>query len=168
MTEFSRLLTYYTFYSGTVTVMEAGKCSASVSHRSHSASVCAAQRQPELLLFHLDHSSLPWMRMLKLTGISLSFSVSCSQALFLLLQLRSSAHSLFVSQRPRPASLSFFCPCFFSLSRSFLGFTRLFCLFSLRHRDFLSLCLSLLFISYLRKIKMEIENGADKVALHHF
>lgn len=82
---------FYAFYSGTVTVREAGKCSASVSHRSDSASVCAAQRQPELLLFHLDHLSLPWMRMLRLTGLSFSSSVSCSQALFLLLERRSSA-----------------------------------------------------------------------------
>lgn len=73
----------YTFYSSTVTVGEAGKCSASVRHRSDSASVCSAQRQPELLLFHLDHSSLPRRRMLRLTGPSFSSSVSCSLALSL-------------------------------------------------------------------------------------
>lgn len=70
------------FYSGAVTVREAGKCSASVSHRSDSASMCAAQRQLELLWFHLDHSSLPRTRMLKLTGLSFSSSASCLQALF--------------------------------------------------------------------------------------
>lgn len=101
-------LAFHAFYSGAVTVREAGKCSAGVSHRSDSASVCAAQRQPELLLFHLDHSSLPRMRMLRLTGLSLSFSVSCSQALFLLLERRSSARSRFVSTTPRPASLLLF------------------------------------------------------------
>lgn len=102
---------FYEFCSGTVTVREAGKCSATVSHRSDSASMCAARRQPELLRFHLDHSSLPRMRMLKLTGLSFSSSVSCSQALLhlLLLERRSSAHSLFVSLRHWPASLLCFC-----------------------------------------------------------
>ena len=87
--------------------------------------------------------------MLKLTGLSVSSSVSCSQALFILLQLRSSAHSLFVLLRLQPASLHCFSPCFlllfvFSPSRSFLGFAWLFCLFFLLHRDthFLSLSLS--------------------------
>lgn len=47
-------LAFYKFYSSTVTVREAGKCAASVSHRS---GMCAAQRQPVLLLFHLYHSS---------------------------------------------------------------------------------------------------------------
>lgn len=76
----NQLLTcvFSAFYSGSVTFRKAGNCSA--SHWSDSASVCAAQTQPELLLFHLDHSSLPWMRMLKLTGLSSSSSVSSSLA----------------------------------------------------------------------------------------
>ena len=65
--------------------------------------------------------------MLKLTGLSVSSSVSCSQALFILLQLRSSAHSLFVLLRLQPASLHCFSPCFFC------------CLFSLRRAPFLAL-----------------------------
>lgn len=109
---------FYEIYSSTVTVREAGKCSATASHRSDSASMCAAQRQPELLRFHLDHSSLPRMRMLKLTGLSFSSSVSCSQALLrlLLLDRRSSAHSLFVSLRHWPASLLCFSVFFFSVA----------------------------------------------------
>lgn len=144
---------YYTFYSGSVTVRESGKCSASVSHRSDSASVCAAQRQPELLLFHLDHSSLPRMRMLRLTGLSFSSSVSCSQALFLLLELRSSAHSRFVLPTPRPASLSL---CIFFLSTAFLA--SLGCSVSSFSSTATSF-LSILFISSLHKKKMEIKNG---------
>ena len=53
----------------------------------------------------------------------------------------------------------------FSLSRSFLGFAWLFCLFFLLYCDSLSLLFSLLFISYFHKKKMEIENGANTVVL---
>lgn len=157
-------LAFYTFYNCTVTAREAGKCSATVS--------VTGQIQPARVLLRgsqrcyystLDHSSLPWMRMLKLTRLSVSPSVSCSQALFLLLLERwSSAHSLFVSLRPRPASLLRV----FSLSRSFLGSAPLFCLFFLLHGDFLSL--SILFISSLHKKKMEIKNRGVTVALDHF
>lgn len=98
------------FYSGTVTVREAGKCSATVSHRSDAASMCATHRQPELLRLHLARSSLPWMRMLKLTGLSFSSPASCSQALFSSSFKRMSfAHCLFVSQRPQTASLFVYC-----------------------------------------------------------
>lgn len=145
------------FESGAVTVRGAGKCSASVSYRSDSASVRAAQKQPELILFHLDHSSLPWMRMLRLTGGSLSSSVSCSQALFLLLECRSSAHSLCLADASACFSALFlYCAlsllCFFSApfgcSVSSFSF----------HGDFLSL--SILFIlSSQKKRKWRLRMG---------
>lgn len=136
-------------YIFTVTVREAGKCS--VSHRSYSASMCAAHRQPELLLFHPDHSSLPWMRMLKLTGLSFSSPVSCSQALFLILERRSSAHSLCLAEASAcfPAlSLS----CFFVAALLSWFCSVVLSLLSPRWR--LPFSLSLLFIYYLPKKEM--------------
>lgn len=68
----SRRHPFSKFYTAVAALREAGDCSATVSHGSDAASICGVQRQPELLWFHLDHSSLPWIRMLKLTGLSFS------------------------------------------------------------------------------------------------
>lgn len=69
-------------YGGAVADREAGKCSVNVSYRSDSAGVRApARRQPELLRFYRDHSSLPRTRMLKLTGLSFALSLSRAQGL---------------------------------------------------------------------------------------
>lgn len=107
--------------------------------------------------------------MLKLTGLSFSSPVSCSQALFLLLQHRSSAHSLFVLLRPRPASLSaLFLSLFFFFCVALLSWLRSVVLSLLSPPRWLLFSLSILFISYLHTKKMEIENGADTVALDHF
>lgn len=47
---------------------------------------------------HLGHSSLLWMMMLRWTGLVFSASVLCSWALFPILQLRSSARSLCLTE----------------------------------------------------------------------
>lgn len=156
------------FYSGAVTVREAGKCSATVSHRSDAASMCATQQQPELLRLHLDRSSLPRMRMLKLTGLSFTSPASCSQALFSSSFKRMSfAHCLFVSQRPQTASLFIYCDFFPVLRFFFLSFWLKFTVLSY----FLSrvtFFLSVFNTSCLKKKKMEVEMRADTVALDHF
>lgn len=153
-------LAFCTFVSGTVTVREAGKCSASVSHRSDSASLCSAQRQPELLLFHLDHSSLPWMRMLRLTGLFIlllclvltgSLSPPAAQVLCSLFLCLADASAWF--------SALFFSVFFFP-PRSFLGFAWSFCLLFLLHGDFLSL--SILF----RLLLAQEENGDWELVRH--
>lgn len=155
------------FYSAAVTVGEAGKCSATVSHRSDAASMCATQQQPELLRLHLDRSSLPRMRMLKLTGLSFSSPALCSQALSSSsFKRRSFAHCLFVSQRPQTASLFVYCD-FVPVLRSFFSFWLKFTVLSY----FLSrvtFFLSVLNTSCLKKKKMEVERRADTVALEHF
>lgn len=140
----SPVFTFSKFYSGSVTFREAGKCRASVSHWSDSASVCAAQTQPWLLLFHLDHSSLPWLRMLKLTGLS-SFFFCLMLTGFLLLERRSPAHCLCLAEASACFSALFLCFSFSSPSCSLCGFTA-FCFFFVPHSDFLSLFILFYFL----------------------